>query len=129
MKKENSKPIIYSCSGCSNVAQLANDIAIAIDREDVAEMSCIAGVGGNVRSMVNLAKSGRTIIAIDGCQLNCTKACLKNHHISPDYHFELTSMTGIKKAGGEKCTNIDAYKAMKKIYSVILDFVPSKVPL
>ena len=40
------KPLVYSCSGCSNVAQLANDIAVWMSREGVAEMSCIAGVGG-----------------------------------------------------------------------------------
>lgn len=42
MKK--SKPIVYSCSGCSTAAQTANYIAIQLDRKDVAEMSCIAGV-------------------------------------------------------------------------------------
>ena len=37
-------PIIYSCSGCSNVAQLANTLAVRLDRAGLAEMSCIAGV-------------------------------------------------------------------------------------
>ena len=35
-------PLIYSCSGCSNIAQLANSVAIELDREIKAEMSCIA---------------------------------------------------------------------------------------
>jgi len=46
--------------------------------------------------MVNTAKSGRKIIAIDGCPLSCSKACLSNHHIEPDLHFELTQF-GVKK--------------------------------
>ncbi len=45
-------PLVYSCSGCSNVAQLANQVAIELDREQVAEMSCIAGVGGSVKPIV-----------------------------------------------------------------------------
>lgn len=39
------KPLVYSSSGCSNVAQLANDVAVVMDREGLAQMSCIAGVG------------------------------------------------------------------------------------
>ncbi len=26
--ERNEKPLIYACSGCSNVAQLANDLAV-----------------------------------------------------------------------------------------------------
>lgn len=90
------KPIIYSCSGCSSAAQMANYIAIRIDRKEVAEMSCIVGVGGNVRSLVKTAKAGKKIIAIDGCPLACSKACLSNHGIKADLHVELTRH-GVKK--------------------------------
>ena len=90
------KPIIYSCSGCSSAAQMANYIAIKIDRKEIAEMSCIVGVGGNVKSLVKTAKAGRKIIAIDGCPLACSKACLNNHGIQPDLHVELTQY-GVKK--------------------------------
>ena len=90
------KPLIYSCSGCSSAAQMANYIAIQIDRKGIADMSCIAGVGGNVKKLVNTAKAGREIIVIDGCPLSCSKACLSHHSIDPDLHFELTSY-GVKK--------------------------------
>lgn len=54
MKKNNHNelPLVYSCSGCSSIAQLANQVAVQLDREQVAEMSCIAGVGGGVKSLV-----------------------------------------------------------------------------
>lgn len=44
---DDSLPLVYACSGCSNVAQLANTIAVRLDRAGLAEMSCIAGVGGD----------------------------------------------------------------------------------
>lgn len=91
------KPLIYACSGCSSAAQMANYLAIRIDRKGIAEMSCIAGVGGNVKKLVRLAKSGRKVITIDGCPLACTKACLKNHSISPDISIELTALGVAKK--------------------------------
>jgi uncharacterized metal-binding protein len=90
------KPIIYSCSGCSSAAQMANYMALQIDRKEIADMSCIAGVGGNVHKLVKTAKAGRKIIVIDGCPLACSKACLNNHGIEPDLHIELTGY-GVKK--------------------------------
>ena len=35
---------------------MANYVAIQLDRKDIAEMSCIAGVGGGVKSLVQKAK-------------------------------------------------------------------------
>ncbi len=90
------KPIVYSCSGCSNVAQLANNIAVKMDRKGIAEMSCIAGVGGGVKPLVKKAQSGREIIAIDGCPLECAKKCLSNVGINPDFHYRLDKH-GLKK--------------------------------
>ena len=76
-------PLVYSCSGCSSAAQLANHVAVRLDREQLAEMSCIAGVGGDVESLVRTAASDRPIVALDGCQLQCVKNCLQRHGIAP----------------------------------------------
>ena len=92
----DKKPLVYSCSGCSNIAQLANDVAVKMDRDGLAEMSCIAGVGGNVKPLVKIAQSGRRIIAIDGCVLKCAKSCLNNVGVEPDVHYVLTDY-GMKK--------------------------------
>lgn len=89
-------PLVYSCSGCSSAAQLANHVALQLDRRGIAEMSCIAGVGGDVPSLVKLAHSGRPIIAIDGCQLVCATKCLERHGIAPDTHLQLHDY-GVKK--------------------------------
>jgi uncharacterized metal-binding protein len=89
-------PLVYSCSGCSNIAQLANQLAIELDRDNIAEMSCIAGVGGGVKKLVKLAQSGRPIIALDGCALHCVKHCLARENVSPTHHFTLSEY-GLKK--------------------------------
>ena len=96
MTKKQILPLIYSCSGCSNNAQLTNDVALALDKTGQAEMSCIAGVGGGVKNLVKKAQSGRVIVALDGCQLHCVKGCLAQHDISPTLHYTLTEH-GIKK--------------------------------
>jgi uncharacterized metal-binding protein len=98
--KNSDFPLVYSCSGCSSAAQTANMIAIKMDRENIAEMSCIAGVGGDVKSLVKTAKSGRDIIAIDGCPLACSKSCLAKHDVQPKHHFDLSKFD-VPKLKGE----------------------------
>ncbi len=100
---DKRRPLVYSCSGCSNVAQLANTLAIRLDRAGLAEMSCIAGVGGRVHSLVSKANSGRRILAIDGCPLNCVRGCLAQHGIKADVHITL-SRHGVRKRYGEDCS-------------------------
>jgi uncharacterized metal-binding protein len=75
---------------------MANWIAVQLDREGSAEMSCIAGVGGKVAKLVRTARSGRTIVAIDGCQLACALHCLRNCGVEPSRHIILTSW-GVRK--------------------------------
>jgi uncharacterized metal-binding protein len=89
-------PLVYSCSGCSSAAQMANQLALWLDREGEAEMSCIAGVGGGVAGLVRTARTGRPILALDGCILHCVKACLANAGVSADLHVPL-SEHGVKK--------------------------------
>jgi len=91
-------PLIYSCSGCSNVAQLANSTAVAMNQQGLAEMSCIVGVGGNVAPLVRKALSNRPIIALDGCPLQCVKHCLSNHGVTATHHIILSELDmGLKK--------------------------------
>jgi uncharacterized metal-binding protein len=83
-------PLVYSCSGCSSAAQMANYIALKLDRQNKAEMSCIAGVGGGVPKLVKVAKSGRPIIGVDGCALACVKTSLAKHGLEPAVWQELS---------------------------------------
>jgi uncharacterized metal-binding protein len=108
------KPLVYSCSGCSSAAQMANYLAVRLDRSGLAEMSCIAGVGGNVKNLVRTAKSGRKLIAIDGCPLACAKACLSNHALQPDWHIELKGM-GVSKKQGVDFDRVEAAEIFEKI--------------
>lgn len=117
-REKKSLPLVYSCSGCSNVAQLANDVAVALDREGYAQMSCIVGVGGDVKGLVKVAQSGRPILAIDGCKIACVYKTLEKHNVTPQWHLELTSL-GIKKKDGEFCNIADMKKVMTMANQII----------
>nr|WP_298059636.1 putative zinc-binding protein [uncultured Halomonas sp.] len=94
------RTLIYACSGCSDVAQLANSVALRLDHAAKAEMSCIAGVGGGVPGLVRTARSGRPIVAIDGCQMHCASHCLANAGVTPTEHVKLYE-NGLRKRRGQ----------------------------
>ncbi|MEN9311598.1 MAG: hypothetical protein RLY77_1723 [Pseudomonadota bacterium] len=102
-----TKPLVYSCSGCSSAAQMANHLALKLDRDEVAEMSCIAGVGGGVTGLVRTAQSKRPILALDGCALHCVAACLAQAGVVADTHIVLSDH-GVKK---RKHADFDAAQA------------------
>ncbi|SMF06004.1 putative zinc-binding protein [Pseudogulbenkiania subflava] len=97
MKAKTPLPLVYACSGCSSAAQMANDFALKLTREGLAEMSCISGVGGGVPALVRLARSGRPVLALDGCPLACVKACLANAGVSADRHVVLSEFGVVKR--------------------------------
>ncbi|SDZ98077.1 putative zinc-binding protein [Microbulbifer marinus] len=95
-KNYRQLPLVYACSGCSSTAQLANTLAVRLDRKELAEMSCVAGVGGDVEALVRIAKSERRKIVLDGCPLHCARNCLRRHGVEPDLHVDL-SREGVRK--------------------------------
>lgn len=75
---------------------MANHLAVLLDRAGLADMSCIAGVGGGVPGLVGIARSGRPILALDGCVLACAKACLSRAGVEPTAQILLNEL-GVKK--------------------------------
>lgn len=113
--KQQRKPIIYSCSGCSNLAQMAHNISLSLDSDGIAEMSCVSGVVGKVAPIEDLANSGRPIIAIDGCALSCTKSCLEASGLHADYYFQISDL-GFEKRSKWDDSLTENTIAMKSIY-------------
>ena len=113
-------PLVYACSGCSSAAQLTNHVAIQLDRRGVAEMSCIAGVGGDVPHLLKIMRSGRPIIALDGCPLVCTKSTLARHGVSPMRHYQLQEH-GVKKRLHEDFDPVQARDVLEQIERELKD--------
>ena len=88
--------VVYACSGCSDAGELADRIARQLTRDGVAEMSCLAGIGGRVKPLVNRAASAERILAIDGCPLNCTRHTLELAGFKTFDHLELHKL-GMRK--------------------------------
>jgi len=81
--------VVYACSGCSDAGELADRIARQLSREGAARMSCLAGIGGRVKSLVATAEKAERILVIDGCPLNCARNTLQLAGFKNIDHLEL----------------------------------------
>lgn len=110
-------PLVYSCSGCSSAAQTANTLALRLDHEGEAQMSCIAGVGADIPRFVRQVTSGRPILALDGCPLACVRESLKRHGVEPDRYVQLHER-GVKKRYGQDPQDIDVERLYPQVVAL-----------
>ncbi len=88
--------VVYACSGCSDAGEIADRVARQLTREGAAQMSCLAGIGGRVKSLVMKAENAERILVVDGCPLNCAAHTLKLAGFEKFDHLELHKI-GIRK--------------------------------
>jgi len=96
---EPSEILIFSCSGSSNVGQIANLAALKLTQDGVGRMFCLAGIGGHVSGMIESTKAGKMIVGIDGCPVACAKKTLEHAGFKADEYVQVTEM-GIEKNHG-----------------------------
>lgn len=92
------KPVIFACSGCSPAGQLANQLALELDRRGIAEMSCLAGLGAEKPVFLRLAER-RPVWIIDGCPIECGGGIAEKVDRPAVLHLRLHDF-GIKKKEG-----------------------------
>lgn len=88
-------PILFACSGCSNAGQLANQVALELDRRGIAKMSCLAGVGAAKQHFLRQL-AGREVWIIDGCPIECSLGVFGQVRERVDVHIRLHAL-GVRK--------------------------------
>ena len=106
--------VVYTCSGCSSAGQLANHVAVSLDRRGLAEMASIAGIGASDAQQLTRARSRFPIVAIDGCSNACARRCLERNGIVPARHHTLTDY-GVIKRSREDFTAEEAERVLNLI--------------
>lgn len=88
----SANTIIVSCSGGSDVGEIADRAARKLAREGAGKMYCLAGIGAKLPSMVKFAQAADVILAIDGCPQNCAARCLDNAGVAGFRHLSLADL-------------------------------------
>lgn len=107
-------PLVYTCAGASNLAQLANDIGLWLHQQGYAQMSSIAGVAGQTTDHLEALYSGRKVIAVDGCHRQCVRRCLTLQQTQADWHVQLDKHVQVQHRDGS-CSLHDTFKAMRVV--------------
>lgn len=85
--------LIFTCSGASNVGQIANQAAVELDQKGVGRMFCLAGIGGHIPGITESAKAGKLIVGVDGCPVACTKKALEHAGFSIGEYVQVTELS------------------------------------
>ena len=108
--------VIFSCSGCADVGELADQAARKLTRDGVGRQACLAGISGRISGIVKSTEIAQSILAIDGCPLDCTRKTLEIAGFARVNHLRLSDL-GFEK-GKTKVTgdSIAAVIDKAKIY-------------
>ena len=105
MAESNSQPacacsaaprLIFACSGAADVGQVSDLAARKLTAEGAGKMFCLAGIGGRVSGILATTQSAKSILAIDGCQLDCARKTLEAAGFPQFEHIRLTDI-GMEK--------------------------------
>jgi len=88
--------VIFACSGSADVGKIADLAARKLTEEGVGKMSCLAGVGGRVKGIMETTQAAKTILAIDGCPLHCARNTLEQAGFKKFEHLCLSDL-GMQK--------------------------------
>jgi uncharacterized metal-binding protein len=109
--------LLLACSGGSNVGQIANDAAKALDGYGQGSMYCAIGVGAQLPNFAKGVKE-KPCVAIDGCPTACVRKVLENVGVKPAVHVVVTEL-GIKKHGAFDHTNDDIAKVVGAVVDAL----------
>jgi uncharacterized metal-binding protein len=108
--------LIFACSGAADVGELADQAARKLTRNGHGKMFCLAGIGGRVSGIVKSTEAAASVLAIDGCALDCAKKSLEEAGFKYFNHLRLTDL-GFEKGSTEVNTDSIAQVVDKaKIY-------------
>lgn len=107
--------LVYACSGAANTGLLADQVMRALNRDGVADSTCLAAMGADLSGFLESARSATMNIVIDGCKVACGKRIFEKNGI-PYQHFIMTDFgveKGKTKITGELIESIAAGIAQK----------------
>jgi len=95
-EKPSLSPVVFSCSGASDVGALADRAARRMVCDGTARMACLAAIGARVPTTLQTAREAPRVLAIDGCANTCARRILEDAGFADFAHLRLDAM-GLKK--------------------------------
>ena len=92
---QGSSVLIYSCSGGSDVGEIADRTARKLGKEGFGKMTCLGAIGAHLPKFLESAKGTDINLTIDGCPVACARKNLEHIGVKPR-SFILTELGLVK---------------------------------
>ena len=88
--------VIFACSGAADVGKISDLAVRKLTEQGAGKMSCLAGVGGRVKGIMEITRAAQTILAVDGCPLHCARNTLEQAGFKKFEHLCLSDLGMVK---------------------------------
>jgi uncharacterized metal-binding protein len=106
--------LIFPCAGATNLGQLSMRIGYEMEKKGIGTLKCTTGIGGQLADFLIAVNLCDQIIAIDGCDLKCTKRAFQKAGFTVNKHIVLSEL-GLKLNRDLNVPDFLVNETMKKI--------------
>jgi uncharacterized metal-binding protein len=80
---------VFACSCGADVGEIADLAGRKLSKAEGRHMFSCSSIAGKVDGLIKKAEAADTILAIDGCAVDCVKKCLAECGFTDVKHFQL----------------------------------------
>ena len=88
--------LLFCCSGAADTAEIADRAVRSLHKSQVARMYCLAGIAGEVETIVENSRGAVRLLVVDGCDSDCAKKTMERGGFGDFVHFRVTDL-GMEK--------------------------------
>ena len=111
--------VVYACGGSADVGELTDRTARQMDRDGIASMSCLAGIGARDADITFKAEYATRVLLMDGCPKACSRRTFANAKLHSFVHFDLSAVGLLK--GNSPVTDESTRRVVKKAAEMLAD--------
>lgn len=93
---ESAPRLIFACAGASDTAEITFRAAKRLSKCGAGKMYCLAGIGAGIDDVLQTTAGAESILAIDGCDVDCTRLTLERAGFNNIKHLRVTDL-GLQK--------------------------------
>ena len=87
-----SPDLLFCCSGAADTAEIADLAVRDLHKAKDARMFCLAGIAGDVETIVVNTQAANRMLVVDGCDSDCAAKTMRKNGFNDFVHFRVTDL-------------------------------------
>jgi len=84
--------LMFCCSGAADTAEIADLAVRDLHKAKDARMFCLAGIAGDVETIVVNTQAANRMLVVDGCDSDCAEKTMRKNGFNNFIHFRVTDL-------------------------------------